>query len=454
MLYKQLHALARKTIAAAVILCLLASSTATALAYYEKDPRLEYIRVAESLARQFPNSPAAASVSVNNFAGLAYSETAKTDDRTVNGGQFVQEATDLCLNVINFVTNGIRTSGTVDAADRILRFSASMELIGGKEYAEADQAAEKAAEQIRSQALSRREMVEAANQYLIDHVSYAKVVDQNKKSLWTAYGALVKGEAVCQGYAMAFNLIMNKLSIPVINVYGSGNGEDHVWNQVLADGEWLFVDVTFNDPVIVGRRPPLSVIQEWNREYLLLTEEEFYGKKVHRLDGGSSAEIAKDAFYRNQVEHQAERLAELGLFLGDAGGFRLLEGLSRAEMAVMLTRIFGGAQDIENAPAYYAEKCSSAFTDVPDWAKPYVGYCYEKGLVAGMGGRKYGSDHMASKLDYCAVLLRAKGVTEGYTYQTSDVKAVEQGYLSMTRAAFPDLTRGDVAAMTYAFYGL
>lgn len=443
----------RKAIAAMVALCLVASSGTTALAYYEKDPRLEYIRTGTSLLNQFPATFTAVS-NVNNFVGLTYIETGSTDDRTVNGDRFVEEATYLCLQVINFETDGVRTSGMVDSTNRILQISAAMELLSGEQYLEADRLAGEVAEQIRAVAATPREMVEAANQYLIDHVSYPRLVDENNPTLWSAYGALAKGEAVCQGYAMAFNLIMNKLAIPVINVYGIGDGEDHVWNQVLVDGEWLLVDVTFNDPVISGGRPSRSELAEWNREFLLLTEEEFYGKRIHVADTGFSPETAKEAFYRNRVEQQAVRLADEGLFSGDARGFRLADGLTRAEMAVMLARVNGGMQDIKENSAHYTAICKQAFTDVPDWAKPYVGYCYEKGLVVGMGGRKYGSKIMASKLDYCAVLLRADGISTGYTYRTSDVKAVEQGYLSLTRAAFPDLTRGDVAAMTYGFYGL
>ncbi len=62
-----------------------------------------------------------------------------------------------------------------------------------------------------------------------------------------AYGALVESKAVCGGYTMAFNLLCNSLGIDCINVSGKGESENHIWNCVQLDGEWYYVDVTWDD---------------------------------------------------------------------------------------------------------------------------------------------------------------------------------------------------------------
>lgn len=41
-------------------------------------------------------------------------------------------------------------------------------------------------------------MIEADNQYPVDHVSYPDTADEKNISLLSAYGALIKGVAVCQ----------------------------------------------------------------------------------------------------------------------------------------------------------------------------------------------------------------------------------------------------------------
>lgn len=70
---------------------------------------------------------------------------------------------------------------------------------------------------------------------------------------FTAYGALVNGKAVCEGYAEAFKLLCDKAGIPCIVVVGTGvvsasESGSHMWNAVkMEDGNWYDVDVTWDD---------------------------------------------------------------------------------------------------------------------------------------------------------------------------------------------------------------
>ena len=60
----------------------------------------------------------------------------------------------------------------------------------------------------------------------------------------TAYGALVENEAVCDGYAKAFKLILNKLGLECIVVSGVTENAPHAWNIVKIEDEYYHVDVT------------------------------------------------------------------------------------------------------------------------------------------------------------------------------------------------------------------
>ena len=68
-----------------------------------------------------------------------------------------------------------------------------------------------------------------------------------------AYGALVDGKAVCEGYTRAFQLLCAELGIECVSVNGtskpegSDKEENHIWNAVKLDGDWYYVDVTWND---------------------------------------------------------------------------------------------------------------------------------------------------------------------------------------------------------------
>lgn len=83
---------------------------------------------------------------------------------------------------------------------------------------------------------------------LIDTVTYTNTPnDQN------SYGALVEGKAVCNGYARAYQHLMNKVGIPTWYVKGTSNNPStglpigHAWNLVEIDGQWYYTDVTWDD---------------------------------------------------------------------------------------------------------------------------------------------------------------------------------------------------------------
>lgn len=64
---------------------------------------------------------------------------------------------------------------------------------------------------------------------------------------YTAYGALVNGIAVCQGYSEAYKDLLDRLGFD--NILVSSDALNHVWNQVYLDGYWYYIDATWDDPV-------------------------------------------------------------------------------------------------------------------------------------------------------------------------------------------------------------
>ncbi|MBR5283659.1 MAG: hypothetical protein IKU27_01205, partial [Clostridia bacterium] len=62
-----------------------------------------------------------------------------------------------------------------------------------------------------------------------------------------AYGALVEGEAVCEGYAEAFQALLHRVGIRSFIVTGESQDQPHGWNLVRIDGEYYHVDLTWDD---------------------------------------------------------------------------------------------------------------------------------------------------------------------------------------------------------------
>ena len=89
--------------------------------------------------------------------------------------------------------------------------------------------------------------------YLVLHCAYDWNVANNQGepsyNVYTAYGALMEGNAVCQGYAMAYNLLLNKVGIKTDYVTSVlSNQTRHGWSLVKIGETWYHVDVTWDDP--------------------------------------------------------------------------------------------------------------------------------------------------------------------------------------------------------------
>ena len=86
--------------------------------------------------------------------------------------------------------------------------------------------------------------------WIHDYIAKTTEYEDEASNKYTAYGALVEHEAVCEGYTRAFQLLMHKLGIECTNIIGSSDGEnvDHIWSAVkLDDGNWYQVDLTWDD---------------------------------------------------------------------------------------------------------------------------------------------------------------------------------------------------------------
>lgn len=115
---------------------------------------------------------------------------------------------------------------------------------------ELDMAAENALRGV-SLAAGEYDIVMRIHDYLIDNCEYV-IGDENGYSS-TAYGCLVEKKANCEGYAKAFELLTSEIGIKSVLVTGvTDKGENHAWNQVLVNGSWYNIDVTWDDSDVVG----------------------------------------------------------------------------------------------------------------------------------------------------------------------------------------------------------
>ena len=95
--------------------------------------------------------------------------------------------------------------------------------------------------------------------YIAENVIYdtnaAENIDEYQTTVphsFDVYGAAVEGLAVCEGYAKLFQYMCYNVGINSGQVYGTSYGYEHMWNTVLINKKWYFVDVTWDDSGSIG----------------------------------------------------------------------------------------------------------------------------------------------------------------------------------------------------------
>lgn len=90
------------------------------------------------------------------------------------------------------------------------------------------------------------------------------------EKVYTSYGVFADGNAVCQGYALALKVLMDRAGIPCC--YVSSESMNHAWNMVQLDGNWYHVDVTWGDPVGSGVG---DIAGHISRDFFIKSDAEF-----------------------------------------------------------------------------------------------------------------------------------------------------------------------------------
>lgn len=152
------------------------------------------------------------------------------------------------------------------------------------------------------------------------------------------------------------------------------------------------------------------------------------------------------------AEESANALYELGLFQGTgetANGkpiYSLDAAPTRAQAVTMLVRLLGKEAEAK------AGTWTVPFSDLADWARPYVGYAYANGLTNGLSAERFGSDDKVTANQYLTFILRALGYSSERDFQWDKANAFSDS-LGLTHGEYRashSFTRGDTARISFA----
>lgn len=138
------------------------------------------------------------------------------------------------------------------------------------------------------------EKVRRIHNWLVSSVEYDSM--QNSINKGHIYGALYDKKAVCEGYARSLKYLVESVGVPCILVSGTGTNsqgvtETHAWNYVQIENKWYAVDVTWDDPIVIGEG---EVSKEVKYKYFLKGTTTFL--KDHKEDGVISENSMKFNF--------------------------------------------------------------------------------------------------------------------------------------------------------------
>lgn len=178
----------------------------------------------------------------------------------------------------------------------------------------------------------------ALHDWLAERCEYS----EGGASPYTAYGALVGGSAVCEGYSKAMLLLLNRAGISGFLATGqamtNGVAGGHMWNIVTLGGENYHLDVTWNVPKGEER-----LIQH---AYFNLTDEQISADHFDFDAAQSGCASVKEnyyvrtgalfASYGELAEHLPDVIAEVLAEGGDVFEFRLSSRESYEQAVAML----------------------------------------------------------------------------------------------------------------------
>ena len=145
------------------------------------------------------------------------------------------------------------------------------------------------------------------------------------------------------------------------------------------------------------------------------------------------------------LEKMADALNYLSLFRGTNNGYELEGSLTREQAITMVVRLMGAEEEA------LEKNYQHPFQDVPDWAKPYVGYAYANWITSGMSVTVFGAGQPVTEPQFLTFILRVLGYKDGqdFTYSNPYDLAERIGLLAKEDRATGAFKRGNAVLVCW-----
>ena len=224
--------------------------------------------------------------------------------------------------------------------------------------------------------MSDFQVAQALHDYLVRNCVYdsAAASATSPTTSFTAYGALVDGSAVCQGYALAYKLLLSRVGVPCVFVASDSMG--HAWNMVQVGGAWYHTDVTWDDPVYPNGTDA-GFDAEVSHDYFLRADSTMQNSLDHYGWEAAYTTPASDYANRTYAEYKASVSAS-----GETGTASGETGTASAS---------GSASTAEKTYAHSDTATQGSITLTVQWDDPVMGQptTFHVSATGGSGSYKY-----------------------------------------------------------------
>lgn len=152
---------------------------------------------------------------------------------------------------------------------------------------------------------SEVEKAKALHDWLIQNAEYSRTGAEGGEVPMvehTAFGIMVNGTGVCDGYARAYADLLARVGIKSVVV--ESEAMNHAWNLVSVGGNWYHVDVTYDDPVIKDMTGAIVADDQVRSTYFLKSDGYF---QSHDHYGWTSDIQAGDTSFDGKQDWQVYR---------------------------------------------------------------------------------------------------------------------------------------------------
>ena len=277
-----------------------------------------------------------------------------------------------------------------------------------------------------SPTMSELEKAKALHDWIVRNVSYG----YNKDSQYTqhdtarnAYGPIVKGRGICEGYAEAYKDFCHRVGITCDTV--SSSEIRHEWNIVTINGQNYHVDCCWDDPIIVGSSDAGWNVNVSSRNFMMsdtraqVTNHRGWKTSLRCTDPSYDnaswkqywGPVSSSTYTFTDVEQNAwyvtsgvlSYVIDNGIMHGyDSSHFGPNDSLTRAQFAAILyNRVGGDYTSSRNETGMSDVKANQWYTAAANWA-------VDTGAIGGYanadGSRSFAPDAPITRQEIVAIL--------------------------------------------------